>query len=242
MSEFMYWWVATFGAAAMACGSSQPPSGPQPDHAQHDHAQHDHAQHGHGSHMHRFTNAEEWAKQFDDPARDEWQKPDEVIRAMQLTPSSVVADVGAGTGYFSVRIARVVTQGSVIATDIEPDMVRYLEERAKREGLANMRAVTAGEATSGLAKESVDAILVVDVWHHLGDRVAYARDLAAALRPGGRLLVVDFTMEAHRGPPPQMRLLPEAIIADLSAAGLVAKVSPIALPDQYIVEATRAAR
>jgi arsenite methyltransferase len=145
--------------------------------------------------------------------------------------------VGAGTGYFSVRLARAVPDGEVIATDIEPDMVRHLRERAHREHLANLRAIQATPTSSGLAARSVDAILVVDVWHHIADRAAYARDLAAALRPGGRLLIVDFRLSAQKGPPMHMRLAPETIVADLVSAGLTAQVSPITLPDQYIVEA-----
>jgi ubiquinone/menaquinone biosynthesis C-methylase UbiE len=93
---------------------------------------------------HRFEHADAWAKQFDDPSRDAWQQPDKVITALALTPSMTVADVGAGTGYFTVRLARAVPQGEVIATDIEPDMVRYLGERAEREHLPNIRALLAG--------------------------------------------------------------------------------------------------
>src|SRR5690606_5639039 len=108
-----------------------------------------------------------------------------------------------------------------------------------REQLANLRAVRATRTASGLAADSVDRVLVVHVWHHLADRVSYARDLASALRPGGKLVVVDFSLSARRGPPVHLRLAPEAIIADLAAAGLAAKVSPIALPDQYIIAASR---
>ena len=82
---------------------------------------------------HRFEHADAWAKQFDDPSRDAWQQPDKVIAALGLEPAMSVADVGAGTGYFTVRLARAVPQGQVIATDIEPDMVRYLGERASVE-------------------------------------------------------------------------------------------------------------
>src|SRR5690606_41942522 len=136
--------------------------------------------------MHRrFEDAEAWARAFDDPQRDAWQRPDDVLRAMELTPAMRVADVGAGTGYFAVRLARAVPDGEVIATDVEPDMVRYLDERARREQLDNLRALQSPHASSGLAEDSVDRILIVDVWHHLDDRVDYARDLAAAIRPGG---------------------------------------------------------
>jgi ubiquinone/menaquinone biosynthesis C-methylase UbiE len=188
---------------------------------------------------HRFEHADEWAKDFDNPARDAWQQPDRVLEALGLGPAMVVADVGAGTGYFAVRLARAVPRGQVIATDIEPDMVRYMTERAKREGLANLRAVQTPPDSPELAAGSIDRILVVDVWHHLGDRGAYAKQLAAALRPGGRLAVVDFKLDASHGPPKQHRLAPESIAADLRAAGLAAEVSPVALPEQYIVIGTR---
>ena len=188
---------------------------------------------------HRFEHADHWAKVFDDPSRDAWQKPEVVIAALELQPEMTVADVGAGTGYFTVRLARAVPQGRVIATDIEPDMVRYLEERARREQLPNVTAVLAGANDPKLATESVDRILVVDVWHHLADRVAYAKALAAALRPGGKIAIVDFTREAKQGPPPEHRLPAEAIVSDLRAAGLDATVSPTQLPEQYIVVGTR---
>ena len=198
-------------------------------------AHHDHR----GGMPHRFENADEWAKQFDDPSRDAWQHPDDVIAALALSPGMTVADVGAGTGYFSVRLARALPDGQVIATDIEPDMVRYLEERARREVLPRLRAVRAGADDPNLAAASVDRILVVDVWHHLGDRARYAAGLAAALRPGGRIGIVDFTTAASHGPPPQHRLSPEAIMADLRAAGLEASVSPTQLPEQFIVIGVR---
>jgi cyclopropane fatty-acyl-phospholipid synthase-like methyltransferase len=209
--------------ALVACSSQPAPAAPK---------QHD-------GMPHRFENAEHWAKVFDDPARDEWQKPDLVVGALALDPTMTVADIGAGTGYFTVRLARAVPQGSVIATDIEPDMVRYLKERAAKEKLDNVRAQLAGDKDPKLDPNSVDRELVVDVWHHLPDRVGYAKGLAAALKPGGKLAIVDFTMESPHGPPKHHRLAPDAIAGDLKAAGLETEVSPTKLPDQYIVIGTR---
>lgn len=189
--------------------------------------------------VHRFEDANAWAKVFDDPARDAWQRPDDVIASLALTSTMAVADVGAGTGYFTIRLARAVPAGQVIATDIEPDMVRYLTERAAREHAPNVRAVLATGDDPGLAAGTLDRILVVDVWHHIADRPRYAKALAAALRPGGQIAIVDFTAEASHGPPRKHRLPPEAILADLQAAGLDATVSPTKLPDQFIVVGTR---
>jgi predicted methyltransferase len=245
------WLQAGVALGATACGPastrSATPSGedtsdhaaaassrPHPNAGAHD---------AHGAvptHHHGFADAAAWTNVLDDPARDAWQHPEEVLRALDLTPAMIVADVGAGTGYFATRLARAVPAGKVIATDVEPDMVRHLNERAAREQLPNLHAIHATHATSGLAAESVDRVLIVHVWHHLANRVAYARDLSAALRPGGRLFVVDFSVAARRGPPANLRVAPEAVIADLAASGLTARVSPVALPDQYIVEARRA--
>ena len=225
-------------AAAPTAGSASPaataPTAPTADDSSAAH-HHDHM----GAMHKRFDNATEWAKVFDDPARDTWQAPDKVLAALELTPAMTVADIGAGTGYFSVRLARAVPQGQVIATDIEPDMVRYLTERAQKEHLANLRAQVTPPADPQLAARSLDRILVVDVWHHVEDRAAYARALAAALKPGGRIAIVDFTHDATHGPPVEHRLPPETILADLRAAGLDAALSPVTLPDQFIAVGTR---
>ena len=86
------------------------------------------------THEHSFGNAKKWSKVFDDPTRDAWQKPLEVIQALKLEPDAVVADIGAGTGYFAVRFAHMVPKGRVYALDTEADMVKHLSERARREG------------------------------------------------------------------------------------------------------------
>lgn len=198
--------------------------------------EHSHGDHG-ASMQHAFSNADAWTSVFDEPTRDSWQHPSDVLRALALAPTMSVADVGAGTGYFAVRMAHAVPRGQVIATDLEPDMVRFVRERAHRENLSNLRATLATRTASGLAAQSVDRILIVHLWHHLADRIDYAHDLAAALRPGGKLFVVDFDLAARRGPPAELRVAPERLIAELAAAGLAAKVSSVVIPDQYIVEA-----
>lgn len=222
--------AATFGGACTpSTRVAAPPGHDGPEHGRH---------HGPGTH-HGFTDAVAWADVLDAPDREAWQRPEEVLRALELEPTMRVADVGAGTGYFAVRLARAVPAGEVIATDIEPDMVRYLNERARREALPNLRAVESTHAAPGLAAASFDRILVVHVWHHLDERERRARELAAALRPGGRVMIVDFDLAGHRGPPGHMRVPPEVVVAELASAGLRASVSPVALPDQYIVEARR---
>lgn len=194
----------------------------------------------HGMHK-EFKNAEQWAKVFDDPKRDEWQRPDEVVALLELEPNLTVADVGAGTGYFVGRLSKAVgPAGFVIATDVEADMIRYLEQRAAKEGWPNVRAAQVAFDDPGLPAGSVDRILIVDVWHHVSDRLAYAKKLAAALRPGGLIAVVDFEKAAKQGPPPEHRLEPKTISDELAAAGLTTSLATEQLPDQYVVIARAA--
>lgn len=183
---------------------------------------------------HSFGNAEMWARQFDDPKRDAWQKPDEVLDALQLAPTALVADLGAGTGYLSVRIARRVPKGRVFAADIEPDMVRYLGERAHREHLSVLQPVRTSTDAANLP-EPVDLILVVDTYHHIDNRTAYFARLAQSLRPNGRLAIIDFKRDAPDGPPVESRIAPEKVTAELEAAGYRLVASHPFLPRQYFL-------
>jgi cyclopropane fatty-acyl-phospholipid synthase-like methyltransferase len=138
------------------------------------------------THEHSFGGAEKWAKVFDDPERDAWQKPHEVIQALALKPDSVIADIGSGTGYFSMRFAHMVPNGKVYGVDIEPDMVKYLAERAKREGLENVTAI-AGAPGDPRLPEKADLIILVDVYHHVeksGKLFPQAARFAQARWPG----------------------------------------------------------
>jgi SAM-dependent methyltransferase len=130
----------------------------------------DHHSGGHSDRgYHRsFDQAEKWAKEFDDPSRDAWQKPNEVLDALHLDRTARVADLGAGTGYFSARIARLIPEGKLFAVDIEPDMLRFLGERAQREHLSVLMPVLASAGSPNLP-EPVDLVLVVDTYHHIDD-------------------------------------------------------------------------
>lgn len=186
------------------------------------------------THQHSFRDAEKWSHIFDDPQRDAWQKPHEVIQALALKPGALVADLGAGTGYFSARLANMLPGGRVYAVDIEPDMVRYLEARAKREGLRNIVPVK-GEADDPRLPAQVDLILLVDVYHHIGERSAYFSRLRGALRPGGRIAIVDFKLDSPVGPPPAGRIAPETVKAEMKAAGYRVAGEHSFLPYQYFL-------
>jgi len=188
----------------------------------------------HQTHQHSFGGAEQWAQEFDDPKRDAWQKPHEVIQALALKPDAVIADIGSGTGYFSVRLAHMVPKGRVYGVDIEPDMVRYLAERAKRDGLKNLIAVT-GAPGDPLLPEKVDLILMVDTFHHIEDRDRYFRTLHDSLKPGGRIAIIDFRMDSPAGPPKSARSTPDGVKAELNRAGYRLVQEHAFLPNQYFL-------
>ena len=190
------------------------------------------------THQHSFGDAEKWSHVFDDPKRDEWQKPHAVIQALALKPDAVVADLGAGTGYFAARLANMLRKGTVYAVDLEPDMVRYLAERAKREKLPNLKAV-AGRADDARLPGKVDLVLLVDVYHHIESRERYFRKLAASLKPGGRLAVIDFTLDSPEGPPKEVRIPPERVKQELSTAGYKLVEEHAFLPRQYFLVFSR---
>lgn len=170
-------------------------------------------------HMDRhFDNAEQWAKEFDDPARDQWQMPARLIDALALKSGQSIADIGAGTGYFSTRLARSSASPTVYAVDIEPSMVAYLKTRAAKEGLNNLIPVQAGSGGPNLPA-AVDTILIVDTYHHIPNRVAYFTKLKSALKPGGSLAIVDFRKDSPSGPPVEFRFTPEQISDELARAG-----------------------
>ncbi|SPE40418.1 Methyltransferase type 11 [Candidatus Sulfotelmatobacter sp. SbA7] len=188
-----------------------------------------------GGHMERhFDDAEQWAKEFDDPTRDQWQMPDKVLAALGLKRGQTVADLGAGTGYFTVRLAKSAAAPKVYAVDIEASMIAYLRKRASTEGLKNIVAVQASPESANLP-EPVDLILIVDTYHHIPDREVYFRKLASSLKPQGRLAIIDWRRGGPMGPPEEFRFAPEQIHQELAKAGF----KPIAhydfLPNQLFL-------
>jgi len=193
---------------------------------------HDHSD---GYHM-DFSEVERFARHFDDPSRDAWQRPRDVVQLLQLKPGQVVADIGAGTGYFLPHLTRAVGKtGRVLALDVEPNMVEYMRRRVRQHGLSQVMASLVPPDDPKLAPASVDRILIVNTWHHIGQRSEYARKLTQALRPGGSVWIVDFTQESDIGPPADHRLSAEAVVAELQAGGMHASVVSEILPKQYVV-------
>jgi ubiquinone/menaquinone biosynthesis C-methylase UbiE len=203
------------------------------------HAQNQGGVHGagakHPDHMdHRFDNAEQWARRFDDPARDAWQLPDRVIETLAIKPGQIVADIGAGTGYFTVRLARSAPTAKVYGVDIEQSMVDYLRHRAMREGLKNVTVIQGGSDRTNLP-EPVDMVLIVDTVHHIPQRVAYFTALKKLMKPGARLAIVDFKKDSPEGPPPEFRFTPAEISAELGKAGFSLQRQHDFLPRQMLL-------
>jgi len=192
------------------------------------------AQHGAQPLHRRFDDAEHWARIFDDPARDAWQKPDEVIGALQLAPDAVVADIGSGTGYFAVRFARALPKGRVYGADVEPNMARYLNERAARESLPNLSSHAASVDDPRLPAP-VDLAIVVDTYHHIPNREAYFRKVRGALKPRARVAIVDFKLDSPVGPPRHARVPPEQVRTELERAGLRFVEAHAFLPHQFFL-------
>jgi ubiquinone/menaquinone biosynthesis C-methylase UbiE/phosphohistidine phosphatase SixA len=158
---------------------------------------------------------------LEDPQRDAWQMPDRVVRALGLREGDVVADIGAGSGYFTLRLAGAVgAAGRVRAVDISGDMLHHLEQRVRETGLTNVEIVLAKPDDPLLPPRTTDLVFVCDTWHHIDARPRYLATLSRALKRGARIAIVDFhRRELPVGPPPSMKLSREQVVAELAAAG-----------------------
>jgi len=187
---------------------------------------------------HGFSDAAHWAKIFESPERAKWQKPDQVVRALKLKPGQVVIDIGAGTGYFTRRFAQAVApSGKAVGLDIEPDMAAYMQADARKLGVKNYDARVVKPDDPELAPGSVDLVFFCDTLHHLGNRVAYFRRLAPALRKGGRVAVIDFKKKPlPLGPPPEIKLSREQVIGEFHDAGFHLIAEYDFLPYQYFLK------
>ena len=190
---------------------------------------------------HDFSDAERWAKVFDDPARNVWQKPQEVVNLMEISGGMTVADLGAGTGFFLGFLAAAVgPEGKVWGLDPEPNMVDYMKKKAAQADWKQVDAKIIPFDAPGLDDASTDRILIVDTWHHIEERGNYSKKLAAALKPGGAVFVVDFTMDSPVGPHQEHRLAPEVVMEELEAGGFEVSLLEESLPNQYIVKGQKA--
>jgi arsenite methyltransferase len=184
---------------------------------------------GHGQ-----RSAAEWERLLENPKRDAWQQPGQVIAALRLRPDEVVADLGAGSGYFTRRFVPVVK--SVYAVDVDPALLAIIT----RSKAPNVVPVLAAPDDPRLPLDAIDTIFICDVLHHIANRPAYYVKLQQALRPGGRVVVVDFHKRPLPvGPPIAMKLSESEVINEFTSAGFRLSQRYDELPYQYMLEFKR---
>ena len=189
-------------------------------------------------HPHHPLPLDQYIALLEDPQRDEWQKPDAVIQALNLQNGQVVADIGAGSGYFTLRLARAVEpNGTVFAVDVDEGMLNYLRQRLAKEDIKNITVRQVPPHDPLLLNSSVDLVFVCNAYHHLEEREGYLRKLRKALKPDGHLVIVDFYKREGIpvGPPMDMRLSEETVQKELQGAGLKVTEQLTFLPYQYIL-------
>ena len=171
------------------------------------------------------------------PERDSWQKPDEVVQALGLKNGDVVADIGAGTGYFTRRLARAVApDGRVYAVDVAADVLGYLKQEAEKEGLRNIVTIVSQEDDPLLPANSVDLAFFCDTTHHIAKRTAFYRRMLPGLSPRGRLAVIDYPPGGEHAPHPPEQLVPRSqAISEAEEVGFKLAGEFQFLPRQYFL-------
>jgi len=170
------------------------------------------------------------------PDRDIWQHPDQIMDELAIAERSVVADIGAGSGWFTIRLARRVgPNGIVYAEDVQSEMLKAITRRVNAEGLKNVKPILGQGSDPRLPAGTLHAVLIVDA-SEIEDRVTLLRNLAKSLRPDGRIGVVDFKLEGGGpGPPTEERVSPEIVVRDAAAAGLRLLSQETFLPYEYFL-------
>jgi SAM-dependent methyltransferase len=171
--------------------------------------------------LHPFADVAKYIAFLERPERAKWQRPDAVIAALRLAGDEVVADVGAGSGYFSFRFARALPRGRVVALDIDPEMVRHVHHRAMTEKVGNLLAVL-GKADDPAIPEGADIVFVCDVLHHVPAPAAWLGKLAAEMKLGARLVLIEFKEgKLPQGPPEKLKISRAKLVSLATDAGLV---------------------
>lgn len=199
--------------------------------------------HQHGDKHRPFGSVKKYIAHLDRKDRGSWQKPDAVIQKLALKPQAVVADVGAGSGYFALRIAKQLPKGRVIAIDVEPKMLSHIQQRAKALKLTNVTTVQATASDPKVGNQA-DLVLVADVLHHVPDQPAWLGRLFKAMKPGARLAIIEFKEgDLPKGPPAHIKIPRAKLLKLLTTAGFVKPVvDDKLLPYQLLVVLEKPAR
>jgi cyclopropane fatty-acyl-phospholipid synthase-like methyltransferase len=174
---------------------------------------------------------------LEDPARDGYQKPHEVMVALALREGETVADIGAGSGYFALRLAaHVGEKGTVFAVDIDAEMIRHLNRRIRDAGAWNVRTILAPPDDPLLGDASVDRFFICNTWHHIEDQAGYLALMRKMLRPGGQVIMIDFhKRDLPVGPPASMKIAREDLVRQMENAGFRLIREHTFLPHQYFL-------
>jgi ubiquinone/menaquinone biosynthesis C-methylase UbiE len=188
--------------------------------------------------MHRLhRDPKAYIAMLEDPKRDAYQKPHEVVTALGLKPGETLADIGSGSGYFALRFAaHVGEQGRVFAVDVDPEMVRHLNRRIRDAGVRNVQTVLADPDDPLLPDASLDRFVVVNTWHHIEKPVDYLAHMKRMLKPGGQVVMIDFQKtELPVGPPLAMKIAREDLVRQMQASGFDLAKEHTFLPYQYFL-------
>jgi SAM-dependent methyltransferase len=171
---------------------------------------------------------------LESPDRAVWQRPDQIMDALAIADGATVADIGAGAGWFTIQLARRVgPNGVVYATDVQRQMLEAIRRRVGREGLTNVHTRLGQGSTPNLPARALDAVLIVDVYDAVVDPVTFLRNVAQALKPGGRIGIVNYK-PGRGGPGPDVRVASDVVEGDARAAGLRV-LARQTLPYQYLL-------
>lgn len=174
---------------------------------------------------------------LEDPKRDAYQKPHEVLTALNIKPGEVIADIGAGSGYFSFRLAHFVgDKGKVYAVDVSPDMIRHVNRRIRETKTTNVVTILADNDDPLLPDRSVNRFFICDVWHHVENQTKYLSLMKKMLKPSGEVVMIDFhKKELPFGPPLQMKIAREDLIKQMEPNGFRLSKEHTFLPHQYFL-------
>src|SRR5687768_2901453 len=170
------------------------------------------------------------------PEREEEEKPQALVDAIELKPTDVVADIGVGTGYFAFRLAPKVPQGKVLGVDIQPEMLELLQKAAKERGVSNVEPVLGETADPKLPAGAVDVVLMVDAYHEFDQPREMMDAVVRSLKPGGRVVLVEYRAEDPNVPIKPLHKMTEAQAKrEMAAAGLVHRETKDILPRQHLM-------
>jgi arsenite methyltransferase len=174
---------------------------------------------------------------LEDPKRDAYQKPHEVVHALNLKPGEVIADIGAGSGYFTFHLARHVGErGKVYAVDVSSDMILHINRRMRELKTSNIVSILADPDDPLLPDQSVNRFFICNVWHHIENQTNYLSLMKKMLRPGGEVVMIDFhKKETPVGPPLKTRIAREDLIRQMENNGFRLSKEHTFLPYQYFV-------